>query len=61
MASETTAANPELLQEQVATSSMKLLDQRYAEYDEQAIRVVTRYDIGLLHPEAVVVLTESRS
>uniref|UniRef100_A1UHG4 Phage major capsid protein, HK97 n=1 Tax=Mycobacterium sp. (strain KMS) TaxID=189918 RepID=A1UHG4_MYCSK len=37
--------------------SVKLLDQRYAEYDEQAIRVVTRYDLGLLHPEAVVVLT----
>ena len=29
--------------------------------DEQAIRVVTRDDIGLLHPEAVVVLTESGS
>jgi HK97 family phage major capsid protein len=39
--------------------SVKLLDQRYAEYDEQAIRVVTRYDIGLLHPEAVVVLTDA--
>lgn len=41
--------------------SVNLLDQRYAEYDEQAIRVVTRYDIGLLHPEVVVVLTESGS
>ena len=41
--------------------SVKLLDQRYAEFDEQAIRVVTRYDLGLLHPEAVVVLTESGS
>lgn len=37
--------------------SVKLLDQRYAEYDEQAIRVVTRYDLGLLRPEGVVVLT----
>jgi hypothetical protein len=41
--------------------TVKLLDQRYAEYDEQAIRVVTRYDISLLHPEAVIVLTEPGS
>ena len=41
--------------------SVKLLDQRYAESDEQAIRVVTRYDIGLLHPEAVVALTDTGS
>jgi hypothetical protein len=34
-----------------------LLSERYAEYDEQAIRVVTRYDLGLLHPEGVIVLT----
>lgn len=34
-----------------------LLPERYAEYDMQAIRVVTRYDLGLLHPEGVVVLT----
>jgi len=40
---------------------VKLLDQRYAESDEQAIRVVTRYDIGLLHPEAVVALTDAGS
>lgn len=37
--------------------TVKLLDQTFATTDEQAIRVVTRYDIGLLHPEAVVVLT----
>ena len=37
--------------------SVMLLAERYAEYDEQAIRVVTRYDLGLLHPEAVIVLT----
>lgn len=37
--------------------SVTLLSERYAEYDEQAIRVVTRYDLGLLHPEGVVVLT----
>lgn len=37
--------------------TVKLLDQTFATTDEQAIRVVTRYDIGLLHPEAVIVLT----
>jgi HK97 family phage major capsid protein len=37
--------------------SVTLLAERYAEYDEQAIRVVTRYDLGLLHPEGVIVLT----
>ena len=28
---------------------------RYLEYDQQAIRCVTRYDLGLLHPEGVIV------
>lgn len=37
--------------------SVTLLAERYAEFDQQAIRVVTRYDLGLLHPEGVVVLT----
>lgn len=37
--------------------TVKILDQRYAEYDEMALRVVARYDLGLLHPEGVVVLT----
>ncbi len=37
--------------------SVTILSERYADYDEQAIRVVTRYDLGLLHPEAVTVLT----
>ncbi|ALG84693.1 phage major capsid protein [Gordonia phthalatica] len=37
--------------------SVTVLSERYADYDEQAIRVVTRYDLGLLHPEAVTVLT----
>jgi HK97 family phage major capsid protein len=37
--------------------SVTVLPERYAEYDQQAIRVVTRYDLGLLHPEGVVVLT----
>ncbi len=35
--------------------TVKLLDQRYAEYDEQAIRVTARFDLGLLHPEGVIV------
>lgn len=37
--------------------SVTILSERYAEYDEQAIRVVARFDLGLLHPEGVVVLT----
>lgn len=36
--------------------TVKLLDQRYAEYDEQAIRVTARFDLGLLRPEGVIVL-----
>lgn len=36
--------------------SITVLSERYAEFDQQAIRVVTRYDLGLLHPEGVVVL-----
>lgn len=28
---------------------------RYLEYDQVAIRVATRYDLGLLHPEGVIV------
>ena len=35
---------------------IKILDQRYAEYDQQAIRVTARFDLGLLHPQGVVVL-----
>lgn len=41
--------------------TVKLLDQRYAEYDEQAIRVTARFDLGLLRPEGVIVLTGSGS
>lgn len=33
-----------------------LLDERYAEYDQKAIRVVTRYDAAPLNPEAVVAI-----
>lgn len=37
--------------------SVTVLSERYAEYDEQAIRVTARYDLGLLRPEGVIVLT----
>ncbi|AZZ82561.1 phage major capsid protein [Gordonia alkanivorans] len=36
--------------------SVTVLNERYAEYDQVGLRVVTRYDLGLLHPEAVAVL-----
>jgi hypothetical protein len=31
--------------------SVTILTERYAEYDEIGIRVLTRYDLGLLHPK----------
>lgn len=37
--------------------SVKLLDERYAEYDQQAIRVVSRLDAAPLNPEAVLTIT----
>lgn len=37
--------------------SITVLSERYAEYDMVGLRIVTRYDLGLLHPEGVVVLT----
>jgi Phage capsid family len=37
--------------------SVTILTERYAEFDEIGIRVVTRYDLGLLQPAAVIVLT----
>lgn len=36
--------------------SVKVLDQTFGNYDQQAIRVVARYDMGLLNAEAVVAL-----
>ena len=36
--------------------SVKLLDQTYADFDQQAIRVVARYDAAPLNPAAIVVL-----
>ncbi|MCW2689950.1 MAG: phage major capsid protein, partial [Mycobacterium sp.] len=38
-------------------ASIFVADQTLANYDAQAIRVVTRYDVGLTQPLAVVVLT----
>lgn len=37
--------------------SITVLTERYAEFDQIGLRVVCRYDLGLLHPEGVVVLS----
>ena len=37
--------------------SVKILTERYADFDQQAIRVVARYDAAPLNPAAVVTLT----
>lgn len=37
--------------------SVKVLDQTFGDYDQQAIRVVARYDAAPLNPEAVVKIT----
>lgn len=37
--------------------SVKILTERYADYDQQAIRVVARYDAGPLNPAGVVKIT----
>ena len=37
--------------------TVTILPERYAEFDQQAIRVMTRYDAKPLNPEAVVTLT----
>lgn len=41
--------------------SITVLTERYAEFSQIGLRVETRYDLGLLHPEAVVVLGEDGS
>lgn len=33
-----------------------ILTERYAEYDQVGIRVVTRYDLGLIRPEGVILM-----
>jgi HK97 family phage major capsid protein len=37
--------------------SVKILTERYADFDQQAIRVVARYDAAPMNPEAIVTLT----
>lgn len=37
--------------------SVKLLDQTYGNFDQMALRVTARYDIGLLHADGVVKMT----
>ena len=39
-------------------AEVKILDQTWGDYDSVGIRVVTRYDVGLLQPKAVTLLTE---
>lgn len=39
------------------TPSVKILTERYADYDQQAIRVVARYDAAPLNPAGVVTIT----
>jgi HK97 family phage major capsid protein len=41
--------------------SVTVLTERYAEYDQIGLRVVTRYDVGLLQPKAVARLSEPGS
>lgn len=40
-----------------AAPSVKVLDQTFGDYDQQAIRVTARYDAAPLNPKAVVTLT----
>lgn len=40
-----------------AAPSVKILDQTFGDYDQQAIRVTARYDAAPLNPEAIVTLT----
>jgi HK97 family phage major capsid protein len=38
---------------------VRILNERYADFDEVGIRVVTRADVGLAHAEGIVVLSET--
>lgn len=40
-----------------AAPSVKVLDQTFGEFDQQAIRVTARYDAAPVNPEAIVTLT----
>ena len=58
--SEGTAVLADMSQVAVARDvapSVTILSERFAEFDEIGIRVTARYGLGLLHPEAVIVLT----
>ncbi|WP_298043091.1 phage major capsid protein [uncultured Citricoccus sp.] len=37
--------------------SVRVLDQTFGDYDQQALRVIARYDVGVLNDDAVVKLT----
>lgn len=41
--------------------TVKLLDQRFAEYDQVGIRVTCRADLGLLRPEGVILLESTEA
>lgn len=59
-AGETSAALVDFAQIAVARDqapTVKVLDQTYGDYDQQAIRVTARYDAAPLNPQAVVVLS----
>ncbi|MCK3768561.1 phage major capsid protein [Microbacterium aerolatum] len=58
-ADETSAVLADFSQIAVARDqapTVKILDQTFGDYDQQAIRVTARYDAAPLNPEAVVVL-----
>lgn len=40
-----------------SSPSVKILDQTFGDYDQQAIRVTARYDSAPLNAEAIVTLT----
>lgn len=40
-------------------AQVKILDQTWGDYDSTGIRVVSRWDVGLLQPTAVTLLTEA--
>lgn len=42
-------------------ASVAILDQTFGDFDSVAVRVVTRYDVALTHPQAVTLLTTPAS
>ena len=47
----------ELTAEWIRFPTVKILDQTFGDYDQQAIRVTARYDAQPLNPKAIVKLT----